>query len=82
MTGGAVALDATEVHPEDYPTATALLSAARLPTATLAFGADAAAQRKAALESVAADALPEGLRGVAAETVCSSRSLARNSINS
>ena len=63
--GGKVAFDATEVHPDDYATATGLLSAAGLPTKSLEFGAEAAAARKSALDGLAADVCP----GVPLETV-------------
>ena len=52
VAGGKVALDATEVHPADYELANKLLRAAGLPTDSLAFGTEAAKQRKAALQGV------------------------------
>ncbi len=55
---GSPALDATEVHPNDYNVATQLLMAAGLPTDTLQFGEKAAAGRKAAFDVLLAKLLP------------------------
>ena len=49
---GSPALDATEVHPNDYGVATQLLKAAGLPTDTLEFGEGAAAARQSAFDAL------------------------------